>query len=236
METCPICREYMDTVKQNYVLVCNHQFHTECIIDSLRTNNECPVCRDTGGHQHFTSDKYYNDPQANTSNKINKKIEDVKNMALLMNDIIESNDDIKNLRKKIKTDLNTLNSISKIIHNKISVFEKQLDIEYNNKLDEYIISMSETDDYSNVLKLKNSYKNNISELYTIIHNTMIQMGIPESAIYSVHFNKYGKLAFEKCNKIYNDGRYDCMFTSIRKRIKKYKNLNYHTDSISSDIN
>jgi hypothetical protein len=39
----------MDGTTQEYMLECNHRFHTECIIDSLRRNPECPVCRDTGG-------------------------------------------------------------------------------------------------------------------------------------------------------------------------------------------
>ena len=223
MEMCPICREHMNSVKQNYILVCNHQFHTECIIDSLRTNNECPVCRDTGGYPHFTPDKYHNESPVNTSNKINKKIEDMKNMTLLMEDIIASNDDIKNLRKKIKTDLNTLNNVSKTIHNKIAVLEKQLEIEYNKQINEYIISISKTDEYLKCIKLNNSYKENILELYKNINNHIVQLGIPASAIDSINFNKNGKLSFEKKNKIYNDGRYDYMFTSIAKCIKKNNN-------------
>ena len=48
-EKCSICRVSMDGTSPDYQLVCNHRFHTECIIDSLRHNPECPVCRDTGG-------------------------------------------------------------------------------------------------------------------------------------------------------------------------------------------
>jgi hypothetical protein len=48
-EKCSICRVPMDGTSQDYQLGCNHRFHTECIIDSLRHNPECPVCRDTGG-------------------------------------------------------------------------------------------------------------------------------------------------------------------------------------------
>lgn len=48
-EKCSICRSVMDGSTQDYKLVCSHRFHTECIIDSLRHNPECPVCRDTGG-------------------------------------------------------------------------------------------------------------------------------------------------------------------------------------------
>ena len=57
-EVCSICREVMDDNKQNYLLQCNHRFHTECIIDSLRASNQCPICRDTGGNHTFVAKDY----------------------------------------------------------------------------------------------------------------------------------------------------------------------------------
>jgi len=49
---CPICLEELDiNEKPKFKLSCNHEFHTECIIQSLRKNNECPYCRDTEGNQ-----------------------------------------------------------------------------------------------------------------------------------------------------------------------------------------
>jgi hypothetical protein len=48
-EKCSICRSLMDGTSQDFKLGCSHRFHTECIIDSLRHNRECPICRDTGG-------------------------------------------------------------------------------------------------------------------------------------------------------------------------------------------
>jgi len=50
-EKCSICRVEMDGKTQEYTLICKHRFHTECIIDALRRNPECPVCRDKGGVQ-----------------------------------------------------------------------------------------------------------------------------------------------------------------------------------------
>jgi len=47
-EKCSICREEMDGSEPDYMLRCNHRFHTECIVNSLRKNPECPVCRDRG--------------------------------------------------------------------------------------------------------------------------------------------------------------------------------------------
>ena len=47
-EKCSICRNLMNGNTQEYMLSCNHRFHTECIVDSLRRNPACPVCRDMG--------------------------------------------------------------------------------------------------------------------------------------------------------------------------------------------
>jgi hypothetical protein len=68
-EKCSICRSYMDGTSQDYQLVCNHRFHTECIIDSLRHNPECPVCRDTGGVvvNNIFDDGYETPPLIHTS-------------------------------------------------------------------------------------------------------------------------------------------------------------------------
>ena len=53
VEKCSICRDPMDggAERQDWTLQCNHRFHTECIIDSLRMNKECPVCRDSGNEE-----------------------------------------------------------------------------------------------------------------------------------------------------------------------------------------
>jgi len=59
MELCSICKDEM-TLEQNYMLSCNHRFHTSCIIDSLRKNPECPVCRDTGGVKKYNNGYYNN--------------------------------------------------------------------------------------------------------------------------------------------------------------------------------
>ena len=48
-EKCGICQELLSN-KQSYKLSpCNHEFHTECIVQWFRLdNNSCPYCRDDG--------------------------------------------------------------------------------------------------------------------------------------------------------------------------------------------
>jgi predicted transposase YbfD/YdcC len=47
-DKCSICYDNLD-IQPKYTLPCQHTFHTDCIIKSLRQSNECPYCRDTDG-------------------------------------------------------------------------------------------------------------------------------------------------------------------------------------------
>ena len=46
-DCCSICLENFNDNNQYYNLDCNHTFHTKCIIDWFRTNDQksCPICR-----------------------------------------------------------------------------------------------------------------------------------------------------------------------------------------------
>ena len=43
--TCNICLDNFELGNKLLVLECNHEFHDNCIITWLKTNNTCPVCR-----------------------------------------------------------------------------------------------------------------------------------------------------------------------------------------------
>ena len=45
---CPICLAKIDDSTARVRLRCSHNFHTDCIIESLRHNGRCPLCRDKG--------------------------------------------------------------------------------------------------------------------------------------------------------------------------------------------
>ena len=47
---CPICADVMNENESHKLTPCNHQFHTECIIQWFRMgeNTSCPLCRDRG--------------------------------------------------------------------------------------------------------------------------------------------------------------------------------------------
>lgn len=41
-DSCPICYEHINNIKDVSISICNHKFHTGCII---RCNGICPLCR-----------------------------------------------------------------------------------------------------------------------------------------------------------------------------------------------
>ena len=55
-DKCTICLEPMDVEASKVTLRCGHVFHGTCIVDALRRNSSCPLCRDTP-----RDDDYYSD-------------------------------------------------------------------------------------------------------------------------------------------------------------------------------
>jgi len=80
-EKCSICRSLMDGSSQDYKLACSHRFHTECIIDSLRHNPECPICRDTDGIEvkHWSDNDIYQQIHNDSISHINSCVSCGKN-------------------------------------------------------------------------------------------------------------------------------------------------------------
>ena len=225
----------MNEIKQNYMLRCNHRFHTECIIDSLRVNNECPICRDTDGNNSFMSNNH-NNYNTNNLNDIsftseNKKKtakikkEDIDSIIKLNNDIIESNNDIKKLRDDAKNQLKILKKNTNILYKKIKLFQKSLDKKYKEDIQQYIKSISLSEQFQHVINSKNTYKEKMSCLYKKINMQILDMGIPISALHSLKFDINGKTQFEKCNNIYNDDYYNEIYDIINKTIKNVNNNN-----------
>ena len=44
-ETCAICLDNINTIPTHTLNECNHKFHSICLIESLRVNIGCPLCR-----------------------------------------------------------------------------------------------------------------------------------------------------------------------------------------------
>jgi hypothetical protein len=227
-ELCSICREVMDDKKQHYILKCNHRFHTECIIDSLRANNECPICRDTDGYKSFVSKYEHNDIQYENYNTIKKnafklKSDDFNNIIKLMNEISESSVEIKRLRNDIKKQVTIFKKNTNNIYRDTKIYRNALDKKYKEDINAYLLSITSSEAFEKSVISKNIYKNKIVELHRIIHKQILDMGIPSDAFESAKFYSKMKTQYEKNNNIYIDDYHNEIYNIINKNIKKVNN-------------
>ena len=226
-EVCSICRENMDDNKQNYMLRCNHRFHTECIIDSLRVNNECPICRDTDGNQMFIAtrytDNYEHNHVLNKKKSCKTKLEDITNILKLMSDISESDINIKRLRDDIKIQVKIFKKNTNNLFKNIKSFQNNLDKKYKDDIKTFLVSITSTEEYEKGVTSKNIYKEKMGELHKTIHKQILDMGIPNAALDSLNFNSNIKIQFEKLNQLHVYDYYYEIYNSINKNIKKVNN-------------
>jgi hypothetical protein len=165
-DKCPICLEYLEIHdKQKFKLTCGHEYHTECIIQSLRKNNECPYCRDTDGNikisiydaNNFNNNLISEDDdetQINNSNFENmcEILKPVKN--LLKDDIKQLKSEVKRIEKNSVALLNKFRKDGRLI-----LYEYQKEFKKN---DDYI---TQTDDlkkwHNNCKKIKRKFIKNL---------------------------------------------------------------------------
>ena len=138
MELCSICKDEM-TLEQNYMLSCNHRFHTSCIIDSLRRNPECPICRDTGAV------KIYNDTNFSVDNNIYNNYIDSEHSDFCVHC------SIKNKQNNFYDIYSTLYEI--INNDEILFSKKNIAVKSSNQI------------RKKIFKLNNRVKIDISQLY-----------------------------------------------------------------------
>jgi hypothetical protein len=197
MENCSICKEDMDK-EQNYILSCNHRFHTSCIIDSLRINPECPICRDTGIKnqkkiQTNSNEIYYGDLYSNLKYYCDMNHTDyciccsIKNKENLffdiystLSEIIDSDNELINIKK------NALKKNHKLKREIISI---------NNIVKRDIHKLRR--DAEKILKEYYDYKINSNEFLNISENVRINKPLAQ---------QFGKLLENKIDElhIYND--------------------------------
>lgn len=165
-EKCSICRCIMDGTSQDYKLSCSHRFHTECIIDSLRHNPECPICRDTGGVEvHHWSEWSSSEPEHPVSlSHINSCIScgkkepnseiysTFKMITELANEIVK--DKYKNLKDMNKEYRKCLNTLEKEISSNL----EQARIRYKNDKINIYHNIGKSDLYSNYKKISKKTK------------------------------------------------------------------------------
>jgi len=112
---CPICSNIIDFDRNNVKTECGHSFCLKCLLTSLKTSPNCPICR----QEIFK----YND--------VNKL--DTNNIIEIANRILENSlDDIYNLKKLIhqsiiKTITSSCDCVNTICNQAMNLKEEEID-------------------------------------------------------------------------------------------------------------
>jgi len=144
---CPICLENLEMINiPKFKLTCGHEYHTECIVQSLRKNNECPYCRDTDGNIKISiydtnnlnnnlmtdDDDYQSDVDSDYDN-MTEMLKPMK--GTLKNEIKDLKHEIKRLEKNSKVFLSKFRKDGRTILNEYKK-EFMKNHEYNMQLND----------------------------------------------------------------------------------------------------
>ena len=165
---CPICLEELETdSKQKFKLTCGHEYHTECIIQSLRKNNECPYCRDTDGNHKisvYETNGFNNNLISDDDELLNENNSHFDNMCELLKPVKLS---VKNDIKELKIEVKRLEKNSTLLLNKFRKDGRFILNEYKKefiKNNEYIIQIDDLKKWkNNCKKLKKKFIKNLKD-------------------------------------------------------------------------
>jgi hypothetical protein len=105
-DICAICLDNINTLSVHTLSECNHKFHSTCLIESLRVNTGCPLCRGQSNNQN-----YYR-----------------RSDATILRHILSFCKSKKNTSKKLKTLVKTYEKIrdnNKIISKELKIFRNK---------------------------------------------------------------------------------------------------------------
>jgi len=219
MELCSICKDEM-TLEQNYMLSCNHRFHTSCIIDSLRRNPECPICRDTGGVKSYKDTNYSFDNNLYSTDHTNLCVYcSIKNKQNNFYDIystlyeIINNDNMLSTKKNIA--VKSVNHIRKKIlklNNRVKTDISQICKETLSQIDTYYNNKSHSIEFMDILDNTSNNKPHAQQFGKLLLDKLHELDINKDndVIMVINYITY---------ELYN-----CSFTKNDKFVRCYKNV------------
>jgi hypothetical protein len=242
-EKCSICRCLMDGTNQDYKLSCSHRFHTECIIDSLRHNPECPVCRDTGGievnhwsawddeePEHSDSISHINSCASCGKNQPNSELYSTyKLISELGNEILRDKyTNLKSLNREYrKSILDLEKDISSNLEEARSVYKKNKIRIYHN--------IGKSEKFSNYMKISKQTKTLNGNFKRELSTYLSSMG------YENDDKILSSLVYEYCKTIINskmNSNYifnDHIKTCSKYSLDKYKSVVVNTTDVNMEI-
>ena len=146
-ETCAICLTNLNgSTKDDYILSCQHKFHTECILNwfrSMNGNGNCPLCNDNpftldgdtiNNHSIFSSTSLFIDERFKMISKYSRKKNSPQMLQKEVNDyklLLQQHNDIK----KQKIDYNKVEEVKTVKKNMKELQQKdwKLRIKLNKK-------------------------------------------------------------------------------------------------------
>ena len=155
---CPIGLEELDTHdKPKFKLTCGHEYHTNCIIQSLRKNNECPYCRDTDGNikiSIYDTNSLNNNLISDDEELLSENNSNFDNLCEILIPIKKT---LKNDIKDLKTEIKRLEKNSILFLNKFRKDGRVI-------LNEYKKEFMKNGDYSTQIDDLKKWKNNCKKL------------------------------------------------------------------------
>lgn len=144
---CAICLDSLDNADlQQYKLSCGHEYHTACIVNSLRKSNECPYCRDTAGNKKISILQQNNNAFMDFMNGGGEIFSDDGN-TIDTNDYEDMKEMLEPYRKLLKGDIKTVNSQMRELSKKGAKFSKDWITLSKNKFKDMKKQFSENDEY-----------------------------------------------------------------------------------------
>jgi len=195
MDNCSVCRELLNTNEQKFTLECNHTFHTSCIINSFRITNACPMCRSTAGYRETRPiDDIDNEENISFSNEFADNVSATK----FFNEIINSYDELLELKKNMINEFNYYKIDNNIVRKKVKDMDKKYFNQYLDNVSEAMISIYKMEEVSQYKNHHNNYLKFKSQLHKLLTKKLIEYGyeMSKNDITKI-YNKYVK-SYLKC--------------------------------------
>jgi hypothetical protein len=194
MDNCSICREELNNSQQEFTLDCNHRFHTKCIVNSFRITNMCPICRSTAGYRETRPVDI--EEQDNIS--FSDIYSDNLNASKFIHEIVNSYDELTELKKNIISEFNEYKINNNLIRKKVKELDNQCFKSYLDNRAELMLSIYKLDEVSKYKIHHNNYTKLKSELNKLLTKKLKEYGY-EMSKYDINkiYNKYLK-SYLKC--------------------------------------
>jgi len=196
MDNCSICREELNDKHHEFTLECKHTFHTMCIINSFRITNRCPVCRSTAGYRETRPVDIEENEDDNIS--FTDVYSDNINATKFIHEIVNSYDELTELKKNIMTEFNEYKINNTIIRKKVKELDTECFKSYLEKRAESMISICKKDEVAKYKTHHNNYIRLKSELNKLLTKKLKEYGY-EMTKHDINkiYNKYLK-TYLKC--------------------------------------